>query len=940
VIIKPSSCREPESRSRLGALWQRNRRLAMYVAILGVTFVTGTKFQSLPWLIRHRVKTAVAVAPDYLSAGATYLNARIHAKPVPVISLDIKFKHIAKLKVQRTRALEDGWIRTTDDDFVPATLNYEDRSVRVKIRLKGDRVKHVAGDKWSFRVKVQGEARPFGMRTFSLHHPEMRGYLHEWAFLEDMRRQGILAVRYQFVRVMINGDDKGIYALEEHFSKELLESQGRREGVIVAFEERPSVHYDIWKRVYRGKVMPDVATRLTAVESQDIRTFDTKRTERLPALRAQADEAVEMLRAFQEGRRKASEVFDVELMGRFYALVDLWIAGHQLLWQNSRFYYNPITARLEPIAFDAMGLGGFSEGALAATETNDASINGPLRDPEIARVYLRELRRISGASYLEEARAVIEPEFLRWQLALQTEWPMGTDLAARFRHEVQNIRKPVSKIALPWDKLAARQEFIRSSIEPRTMIIASAVRPSAIASSSSSTQVPAGEPADTYVVDVRSVGLLPVEVVGFRVAGGSTLSAATVWCKRNQAGVWESADGAVSIVPGEIPYDENNCPIIATFRIPALMIGVSGAESGQLDSKDENGGLPTIEVLSRFPGQSYVCTTSVRWRPDRVARGSAPIVPTVGAALERYPFLECTSSGDALRIRRGVWNVAGDLVLPKGMVTSVEAGTTLRFKKEAVLYTPGSLHLHGDEGEPIVLEPQDDGWAGVVVTEASERSDWQHVVVRKTSGVERGGWMLTGGVTFYRSDVTLQSVCFEDSRSEDALNIVHADGQLVDCVFRRCGSDAFDGDFITGQVIGCQFEDVKGDGLDVSGSEVSIEHLTARSVADKVLSAGEGSTVRAVGIEVEQVGIAAASKDSSQLELTKVAIRNARIGLTAYQKKEVFGPARLVAKRVMMWETPQATLAQEGSSVWLNDILQECQALDVNALYASGTLGN
>ena len=40
----------------------------------------------------------------------------------------------------------------------------------------------------------------------------------------------MLAVRYLFVDVTINGGSKGIYALEEHFEKYLIEAAGHREG--------------------------------------------------------------------------------------------------------------------------------------------------------------------------------------------------------------------------------------------------------------------------------------------------------------------------------------------------------------------------------------------------------------------------------------------------------------------------------------------------------------------------------------------------------------------------------------------------------------------------------------------------------------------------------------------------------------------------------------
>ena len=40
-------------------------------------------------------------------------------------------------------------------------------------------------------------------------------------------------------------------------------------------------------------------------------------------------------------------------MGRFLAVAEMWGAWHVLRWHNIRFYVNPVTLKLEPIAFDA-----------------------------------------------------------------------------------------------------------------------------------------------------------------------------------------------------------------------------------------------------------------------------------------------------------------------------------------------------------------------------------------------------------------------------------------------------------------------------------------------------------------------------------------------------------------------------------------------------------
>ena len=67
--------------------------------------------------------------------------------------------------------------------------------------------------------------------------PLTRGFQAERLYLESLNEQGVLVPRYSFVNVTLNGQDLGIMAVEEHFSRELLEAQQRREGPIIKFDE-------------------------------------------------------------------------------------------------------------------------------------------------------------------------------------------------------------------------------------------------------------------------------------------------------------------------------------------------------------------------------------------------------------------------------------------------------------------------------------------------------------------------------------------------------------------------------------------------------------------------------------------------------------------------------------------------------------------------------
>ena len=70
--------------------------------------------------------------------------------------MNIKFKDLKKIEYKRSQALDKGVLITSENDYVKANLVYKDKNYPINIRLKGDWVNdHLAGDKWSFRVKLR-----------------------------------------------------------------------------------------------------------------------------------------------------------------------------------------------------------------------------------------------------------------------------------------------------------------------------------------------------------------------------------------------------------------------------------------------------------------------------------------------------------------------------------------------------------------------------------------------------------------------------------------------------------------------------------------------------------------------------------------------------------------------------------------------------------------
>ena len=132
------------------------------------------------------------------------------------------------MEQKRTEALKTSKL-IYNDQFVSASANYKGEKFKIKIRLKGDYIGHLRGDKWSFRIKVDSEKTIMGMKQFSLHHPSQRLYLNEWLYHKIMSSQDIaISLRYDFLNLKVNGKELGIYAIEEHFDKRLIENNKRK----------------------------------------------------------------------------------------------------------------------------------------------------------------------------------------------------------------------------------------------------------------------------------------------------------------------------------------------------------------------------------------------------------------------------------------------------------------------------------------------------------------------------------------------------------------------------------------------------------------------------------------------------------------------------------------------------------------------------------------
>jgi hypothetical protein len=837
----------------------------------------------------------------------------IRPQQLPILTLDIKFTDLETLAAYREQALIQGIMIQGEDDFVPASLRVGNRVVRVKLRLKGDWVSHASGDKWSVRVHVRDDQHVFGMRRFSLQAPETRNFQSEPLLLDMMRAHDVLAPRYQFVDLWVNGTNIGVMAIEEHFSSELLENQNRRASVILKLSE-DLVWRSRWSDDLRGFGSP-----YADFTNSEIEVFRSSAVARSVPLSRERDLAIGILRGWIHGNLPTTDVFHLERVGRFLAISEFWGAWHALRWHNLRFAFDPIAARLEPIAFDAT----INTSEVMADEfivEGEPIIQRWLLDPVIRQTYqttlqilfdelssgnLRDTLEHADDKYrrqLAEEYLLLDPFPIEYLEARAEQLTDGTPLIDGVGTLTRgDLQKPVFNEALPVDEAYPQllRAYILNGVGTRLLELESAI------------------PAFVSVVNLDWI---------------------------DQAGrVLYSIDQS-AYLPIALPPKHHNA---AATAVTLPLNWLAGTDSARLRVTARIGEDPrTWEHIAAI----YV--------PP--ALQSAIPRPSVDQAAKDHDFLDWDAETISFRVKPGDWIITETLSIPGGVGLQMGPGTRMRFDHDAALIVRGPLHFEGTEDQPVTLEAlarssaigrpdpvntaitpmTGETWPGLVVLNASTRSIWQHVDVRDTRGVTNDNWSLTGGVTFYESPVQISNSSFAGHRGEDALNIVRAEFQLLDVDFSDAVSDAFDADFANGNIFGGSFENIGGtsggDAIDVSGSEVAVNGTTFRTISDKAVSVGEASIALLDGLDIVSAGAGVVAKDGSRVTLTNTRIDGAELSaLMAYIKKPEYGGAQIMATNVDIAGPGRAAIVQYDSLLSLNGRQIAPENVDVDLLYTT-----
>lgn len=739
---------------------------------------------------------------------------------------------------------------------VPCILKYNGEMMAAKIRLKGDRRIHYMDGNVSYRLELNGDNYIMGMQKFSIHKPRARNYVYENLFYYALERENLLSLRYSYVRVYFNNKDIGIYALEQFPDKSFIESSSKRAGPILHLsEDINTINIDSMEVRVLGKEIKDL-------DGQSVYTAQKK-----------------LLHDFKTGHIKVGDVFEINKLAGYFALCDVLGFPHATLAKNIRFYFNPITGKIEPIGYDGHFHPKqpiFISGEMGVNKVADPYYsrshkwyylffsNPDKFDYDFMSAYISSLKRVSEKKYLDELFKELNPQIMKdWALLRKYSYPL---------HEDQVVGYGSDTFKYSTVEIYRRQEYIRALLEKKSRVSA----------------ILLGNEKGTVKIGVLNKERLPLEILSVSYNGKKYPTSSVVLLP---AVNWES-DTSYSVMEVSIPNY-----VKGELKIESTVVGLN----------------------EPFWDKVFDGNEKISYGKNLLIRIEKKNEQEIKNLIKDFSFLSFTSQTGIIELKSGYWELNKPLVIPSGYIVKAGPGVEINMKNGSYIIFHSPIKFEGTETRKIKFFSTDTTGMGMLVCSDGKENKMVHVEFSNLREIISDRMKLTGAVTFYESPVNIYYCSFLKMQAEDALNIIRSDFELAWSLFQKSFSDGFDGDFVNGKIQDCTFEGTGNDAIDGSGSIIEVKRVIMKNIGDKGISSGEVSTIIAQNCYVDSAKVGYVSKDLSYLTLKNCYVNNAVYGLAAYQKKPQFGHSFISADRVGVTGVKTGFIVEEKSYIIIDN---------------------
>ena len=781
------------------------------------------------------------------------------------IDLEIKFNDILIIENIRNKAIANGKLPPADEmSKIKTKIVFEKKEYFGDIRLKGDRKAHFQEKKKSsYKIELDENQYIFGIKKFSLQRPRLRNYVHEWIFHEMARDFNIIKIKYDFIKLSINGEDKGLYVLEEGFGKELLERNERRNGPIFGLNEDlyslfDNPVFEIYNKNYWNR---KENTSIARIASQKLRDFFNDQIE-------------------------LEEIFDLEKWAAYFAVIDMTANYHGALLKSVKLYYNPINGLFEPIPYDGHRLKpNFHKYNLNYDNRIliDIIMNPRHRD-ELTGVYwvkkfffkndeinqnfydkyLNNLIKISSKNYINK--------FL--QKNLKKIEKINSHIYANYFYFDNSRNYGVGLYYFLLDDFMHHANNIREKIKTKKKI-----------------QVLQKNKTEFLI---KSYG-----------KNYSALFAKKFICVENNREVEIKVDKSLknfSDTIVKLPLDQienlkcNNVFFVNKYTNNSFTIKIDYINSKYVYKNFEktNRGL----LANYF----YIENDNLFLLNNKVKIDHNLFIPS-GFKVIIKPGQKILLTNNAFIISNSPWFVGGESEQTNiiGEKNNFGGGILITdANRKSVFQNVKFAYLNGVKKKYLI---EKDKFFFDTLTEyrSIKKNNYKERLLTTNENYYDNSleaYLILGAINIHNSEVDLKNITFNRISSEDALNIISSKFDAQNLRFVETASDGVDLDFSIGKLDKISFDWIGNDAIDLSGSKVDMTNIKLSNIGDKLISVGENSIVNIQNVEGINSYAGIVSKDGSSINASNILMRDVKIPFSAYKKKKEYNFPKMKLSKV------------------------------------------
>lgn len=910
------------SEIRVGTVTKWLACLVIGVAVLAVVllppFIHWNQ-QNEAWLAaRSTTADTVSLSPGRALDGlAAYYKLNEREDRPATLQLSLDEKDLQDLTARRNDALVQGWITSKHKQQLPAALIVDGRRMNASVRLRGNQLDHVSGDKWSLKIYLKQGARFNGIRRFSLQAPYTRSFQSEAIIADAMRSVGVLAPRIDYVDLVINGDHIGIMQMTEEFDTPLLETQGRRFGPLLQLDD--SHTWEMVRTTERYAQISSHKSNQNNNNGNNSERFDKSAWWNLYSSwrsadpkaygkynkrkkREDLDAALSKWMAFTDNQVIPSDIFDIDTFVDFYIMCEYFTAHNLAQWPNARLHYNTLTARFEPIAYDAdVNFKPMHNAPLTCLNPRNEFARTLMQDHTFASHWVNRIRELDKKITSDQfANTIAERDrYYRKKLAADYPWLPAFDFRKVQRQCQRLCGLTIDNFALP---IAGRKPLPEANSIPLNEL------PPVV---------------KVYLTDAERGSILSLRN---RIHANVVVSSLAYENRINEQlvpliGQSETGHRAV-----QLPVNLRSIPVAVgtnSKHLDSTPIEIAGATLTEDDTL-------SLQVIVEGLGTQHTAL-----KPVPLPQHTAIPQPTpVEKLVQRYPFLTLDESGKTLQVETGQWPIGDLVILPRDIALVIDAGTQLLFESNAGLVLNGDLTVRGTASAPVLFDAADtaSGWYGIFSHGVDNRLLIQHATINATRGFEMPGWRQPAGLLFHRANLVLENVAVTNSCANDAINLIRSKVTIKNLQVSNSCSDALDIDASIGTLSMLNLHQSGGDLLDFSESTVSLNNSVFSGAGDKAISVGEASDVEVSEVTITKSTIGLAVKDFSKVTINKAILTLLDIGIMAFQKKAEYGPAFIVGSNIKI-DAVQRYVLEELSGIALEGMELPVTPFDLSEYY-------